>query len=89
MDAPRDQNNVTGKLACLNTDTVQGQHLVPIVVDSNGVIQISEVATISFTMAPVDPKDQNYVNCWLFQGSNGLVYPAVATSDGKLLVDVS
>lgn len=89
MDAPRDQNNVTGKLACLNTDTVQGQHLIPIVSDSDGVIQATEVATISFTMVSIDPKDQNYVNCWLFQGSNGLVYPAVATSEGKLLVDAS
>lgn len=39
-------------------------------------------------MIPVTPKDENYKNCWLFQGeSTGLLYPAVATIDGELLVD--
>lgn len=86
-EAPRDQNNVTGKLAVLNTDTVQGQNLVPIaMVDTTGAIQVDEDATISFTMQPVSPKDQNYVNCWMFEGTDGLVYPAVATAEGKLLI---
>lgn len=86
-EAPRDQNNVTGKLAVLNTDTVQGQNLVPIaIVDTTGAIQVDEDATISFTMQPVSPKDQNYVNCWMFEGTDGLVYPAVATAEGKLLI---
>ena len=85
--APRDQNNITGKLAVLNTDTVQGQNLVPIAIDdATGAIQVDEDATISFTMQPVSPKDQNYVNCWMFEGTDGLVYPAVATSTGKLLI---
>lgn len=85
-NALRDQNNVTSKLAVLNIDTVQGQHLVPIRV-SNGVIKTTMMATISFTMVPVDPRDENYVGCWLFTGSDGLTYPAVATSDGKILID--
>lgn len=87
-DAPRDNNNIPGKLACLNTDTIQGQNLVPIQVTSDGVIKVIEGGTISFTMVPVDPKDENYVNCWLFEGTDGLTYPAVATADGKLLVDL-
>lgn len=87
--APRDGNNVTAKLACLNTDTIQGQHLVPIAISgSNGGIEIDETATISFTMVPVDPRDPNYVGCWLFEGTDGLTYPAVATSTGNLLVDM-
>lgn len=87
--APRDGNNVPSRLACLNTDTVQGTNLVPIeIVESTGAIEISEDATISFTMVPVDPRDPNYVGCWLFQGTDGLTYPAVATAEGKLLVDM-
>jgi hypothetical protein len=87
-DAPRDNNNIPGKLAVLNTDTVQGQNLVPIQITADGVVRVIEGGTISFVMVPVDPKDQNYVNCWLFQGTDGLTYPAVATADGKLLVDL-
>lgn len=87
--APRDENNVPGLLAVLNTDTVQGTNLVPIAINSaNNRVKISLGGTISFTMQPVDPKDENYVNCWLFEGSDGLVYPAVATADGELLVDL-
>jgi hypothetical protein len=86
-DAPRDQNFIPGKLAVLNTDTVQGTTKIAIVVSSGGFIKTVEGGTISFTMVPVDPKDQNYVNCWLFKGLDGLLYPAVADSEGKLLID--
>ncbi len=86
-DAPRDENNIPAKLACLNTDLVQGDNLVTINVNSDGGILISEDATISFTMQPIDPRDENYVNCWLFQGTDGLTYPAVATADGELLIN--
>lgn len=87
-DAIRDENFVPAKLACLNTDSVQGTNLVRIKIDSSsgGMLQ-DTTATISFTMQPVDPRDQNYVGCWLFEGTNGLTYPAVATSDGAILVD--
>lgn len=85
--APRDQNNVPAKLAVLNTDTVQGQNLVVLNLNgTNGGILIDTSATISFTMQPIDPKDPNYVNCWCFEGSDGNVYPAVATSAGALLI---
>ncbi len=86
-DAPRDNNNVPTKLAVLNTDTVQGTTLVPLAITADGRIMVNEMATISFTMQPIDPKDQNYVNCWLYEGTNGLTYPAVATADGELLIN--
>lgn len=87
-NAGRDGNNVTGKLAVLNTDSVQGTNLVRIAINSsNGGIKINTTDSISFTMIPVDPRDENYVGCWLFQGTDGLTYPAVADADGKLLID--
>ncbi|MDE2233277.1 MAG: hypothetical protein KGJ90_04070 [Patescibacteria group bacterium] len=87
-NSPRDNNFVTGKLAVLNTDTVQGQNLVPIRISSvdRGILN-NTLDTISFTMAPISPKDGNYVNCWLFQGTDGKTYPAVANSSGELLID--
>ena len=87
-DAPRDENFVPGRLAVLNTDSVQGQTLVPLAITSNGVLRINRTSTINFTMVPVDPKDENYVNCWLFKGSDGNVYPAVADAAGALFVDM-
>lgn len=88
--SPRDQNFVTAKLAVLNTDTVQGQNLVPIAIDgSTGFIYVDDTSTISFTMKPVSPRDQNYVACWLFEGLDGNVYPAVATAQGHLLINTT
>lgn len=84
--ASRDENHVPAKLAVLNTDTVQGTNLVQIKVDAQGLLNVDPVATISFTMQPVDPQDQNYVNVWLFEGTDGSTYPAVATADGELLI---
>lgn len=85
--APRDENFVPGKLAVLNTDTVQGQNLVPIAINpTNSRIKFVAGDTINFTMVPVDPKDENYVSCWLFEGTDGEVYPAVATANGELIV---
>jgi len=87
QNASRDNNFATSKLACLNTDTKQGMNLVKIKINSiNGGIEIDQISTISFTMLPVAPKDADYVNCWLFQGTDGKTYPAVATSSGALLI---
>jgi hypothetical protein len=85
-DAPRDENNIPAKLGVLCTDTVQGQTLVPISI-KDGRIRVNRDDTISFTMVPVDPKDQNYVNCWLFKGLDGQLYPAVVDAEGKLLIN--
>ena len=87
MNAPRDDSFFPAKLAILNTDTVQGQNLVPIVVNASGAILVNETATISFTMQPITPEDDNFVRCWIFQGSDGKLYPAVATSAGELLIE--
>ena len=84
--ALRDNNFVTSKLAVLNTDSEQGTNLVPISCTADGSILITTDDTINFTMQPVDPRDENYVTCWLFKGSDGLTYPAVANSDGALLI---
>lgn len=87
--ALKDQNRVTSRQAVLNTDTVQGTNLVNIAIDpSSKGIKINTSATISFTMTPIDPKDDNFKNVWLFQGADGLTYPAVATAAGELLVDL-
>ena len=87
--APRDDNHIPSLLAVLNTDTVQGTNLVPIQINGNGGVEINTTDTISFTMQPVAPRDDNYVACWLFEGTDGLTYPAVANSDGHLLVNTS
>ncbi len=87
METPRDQNYRTAKLAVLNTDTVQGTNLVTIKInESNNGIKVNTTDTISFTMIPITPQDENYVYCWLFQGSDGLLYPAVANANGELLI---
>ena len=88
-NAPKDQNYRPAKLAVLNTDTIQGTNLVTNQYnESNDGIKVNTTDTISFTMQPVTPKDENYVDCWLFQGSDGLLYPAVANASGELLIDL-
>lgn len=88
METPRDQNFRPAKLAVLNSDTVQGTNLVTIKIDeATGAIKKNTSDTISFTMQPVSPHDENYVDCWLFEGTDGELYPAVANSSGELLVD--
>lgn len=88
--ALKDGNSTSTLLAVLNTDTVQGTHLVRIVVNPvDSGIKIDTLSTISFTMEPIDPRDNNYVSVWAFQGSDGQLYPAVATSAGALLVNTS
>jgi len=85
MQSTRDTNFIPESLAVLNTDTVQGANLVPVVIEGNN-LRVDATATISFTMEPVSPQDENYVNVLLFEGYGGLLYPAVATSDGALLI---
>lgn len=87
-DAVRDQNFVPGKMAVLNTDTVQGTNKVRIGVDeATGSMKVNMTDTISFTMSPIDERDANYVDCMLFVGQDGNVYPWVANSSGEVLVD--
>ena len=86
-NAVRDQNFVPSKLAVLNTDTVQGTNLVTIKTTDDG-IKVNLIDTISFTMQPVSPRDENYRACWLFEGEDGQAYPAVANSSGALLIEL-
>jgi len=85
--ALRDQNYVPSILAVLNTDAVQGTNLVRIRAGADGTMFVDSDATISFTMVPIDSRDSNYHTCMMFEGSDGLTYPFVATSDGAVLVD--
>ena len=89
-NAKPDENFVYSKLAVLNTDTVQGTNLVRIQVNENNFnsLKVNTVATISFTMQPVSPKDENYRNCLLFKGSDGFTYPWVATAAGEVLISL-
>lgn len=88
-NAVTDQNYVPSRLAVLNTDTVQGQHLVLIKVNqSNGSMKVNEVDTISFTMVPIDSEDENYRDCMMFVDAvDGLTYPWVANASGEVLID--
>lgn len=83
-----DSNNVNSALAVLNTDSVQGQTKVRITRDdTNFGMMVDHLATISFTMVPIDPRDENYRGCLMFEGTDGKTYPWVATATGAVLVD--
>lgn len=82
-----DENTVGAGLACLNTDTVQGQNFVRIGIDTaNRGMLVNVNDTISFVMAPIDPRDENYRHCMTFTGSDGQIYPWVANADGEVLI---
>lgn len=86
-NALKDGNSVATLLAVLNTDSVQGTNKVRIAVNPSGHgIKVNKVATISFTMKPIDPRDENYVGVWAFESADHQLYPAVATSVGELLI---
>lgn len=83
-----DENNVSSGMAVLNTDTVQGTNLVRVVINSsNSGMKTNPTDTISFTMVPIDERDENYRTCLTFEGTDGGVYPWVANSLGEVLVD--
>ncbi len=88
MNEPRDNNRIAGRLAVLNTDPIQGINLVPVQISGNNRILCNTTDGISFVMNPIDPRDENYVGCWLFQGSDGRTYPAVANENGEVLVEL-
>jgi len=82
-----DENTVNTGLAVLNTDTVQGTTKVRIRLnEDNSGMKINSTDTISFTMVPIDARDDNYRTCLTFTGSDGLIYPWVANSNGEVLV---
>lgn len=82
-----DENTINSGLAVLNTDTVQGTNKVRIKLNSsNNGMKVNVSATISFTMVPIDARDDNYRTCLTFTGADGLIYPWVATSSGEVLI---
>ena len=81
-----DQNFIPSKLAVLNTDTVQGQNFVNVKINDDNEVLVNYFDTISFTMVPIDPRDENYRRCATFMGSDGQLYPWVANANGELLV---
>ena len=84
MNAPQDQNFIPAKLAVLNTD---GVTLVPIAInETNGGMKVNTTDTISFTMTPISPRDENYRKCMLWVGTDGLTYPWVVNADGEVLI---
>jgi hypothetical protein len=84
-NAPHDANFIKGKLGVLNTD---GVTTVPIAIDEiTGAMMTDDTSTISFTMTPISPQDENYQNCLLFVGTDGLTYPWVVNSSGEVLID--
>lgn len=85
-DSIIDQNFIPSKLAVLNTDTVQGTNFVNVKINDDNEVLVNYTDTISFTMVPIDPRDENYRECATFMGTDGQLYPWVANADGELLV---
>lgn len=84
MNAPADQNFVRAKMGILNTD---GVTLITIKVnESTGGMKVNTTDTISFTMTPIAPEDDNFNKVLLWQGTDGLTYPWVVDSEGKVLI---
>jgi hypothetical protein len=84
MNSPHDQNQIKSRLAVLNTD---GVTTIPIAIDElTGAMKVNVTDTISFTMTPLSPRDDNYHTCMLFVGSDGLTYPWVCNASGEVLI---
>lgn len=84
MYAPADQNFIRSKIGVLNTD---GTTLVTIkIVESTGEMRVTYTDTISFTMVPIAPRDENFNKVLLWEGTDGLTYPWVVNADGEVLV---
>lgn len=84
METPADQNFIRAKMGVLNTD---GTTLVTIKVnESNGGMKINTTDTVLFTMTPIAPENENYNKVLLWQGTDGLTYPWVVDSQGKVLI---
>jgi hypothetical protein len=87
-NALKDGNSVATLLAVRNDDLIQGTNKIRITVNpSDNGISVDETSTISFTMQPIDNRDDNYVGVWAFEGTDHQLYPAVATAAGALLIN--
>lgn len=83
----RDDNFSIPRYAVLASDPIQGINIVPIQINASNQILCNTTDTISFTMKPVSPRSKNYLGVWLFQGTDGKTYPAVANASGELLIE--
>ncbi len=86
-NAVRDQNTIPSRLGVLRTD---GVTLIPIACDETNFnsMKVNTVDTITVTWPSISPKDENYVGCMMFVGSDGLTYPWAVDADGKVLIDM-
>lgn len=83
--APRDQNHVP---SALGVWCVDGTTKIPIKINPlNNGMMIDTTSTISYTPVPIAPKDENFVNVLLFEGTDGLAYPWNVNADGAVLID--
>jgi len=84
-NAPQDQNFIKGKLGVLFTD---GVTLIPIACnETTGAIKINMTDTLAVTLSPISKQDENFNNCMMFVGTDGLSYPWIVDADGCVLID--
>ena len=84
-NAPQDQNFIKGKLGVLFTD---GVTTIPIACDkATGSMKVNTTDTLAVTLNPISPQDENFNNCMMFVGTDGLSYPWVVDADGCVLID--
>lgn len=84
-NAPRDDNFVPGKLGIWCVD---GRTKIPIAInDSNNGVKVDTVSTISYTPFNIDPRDDNWVDVWAAQGSDGKFYPINVNASGAVLIE--
>ena len=87
MQAPLDQNHIAGRLGVLFSD---GVTTIPIACDETNFnsMKVNTVDTITVTWPSIDPEDENFKDCMMFVGTDGLTYPWAVDADGKVLIDM-
>lgn len=86
MQAPADQNHVRGRLGVLFSD---GVTTIPIRIDeATGAMGANTTDTVSVTWPSISPRDENYRDCMMFKGTDGLTYPWAVDADGNVLIDM-
>lgn len=85
-DAVPDQNRVYSRLGVLFSD---GVTLIPIACNEalDNAMYVNTTDTVSVTWPSISPKDENYKDCMMFVGSDGLTYPWAVDAEGKVLID--
>ena len=82
----RDDNHIPVRMGVLCTD---GITTIPIAIDeSTGSMRVNTVDVISAPWPSISPRDENYVDCMMFKGTDGLTYPWAVDADGMVLIDM-